>query len=152
MNKPWTSKDLAFLRKHAGLGAAELADRLGRTRRAVEQAAHRHRISLRPRGERRGTLLGQPRGVRLRDLLPADIDRKTATLVLARQEIDAEAELCPSCAQREIAVRTTGLCWPCHKRRLADVHRDLLAEQEAQRELWRTRQQLKRARDKAGAS
>ena len=49
-------------------------------------------------------------------------------------------------------MKSTGLCIPCHKRRLAEVHRELLAEREATRELWQARQALKRGRDKASAT
>lgn len=114
-------------------------------------AAGRNRISLRRKGERRGTVLGQPRGMRLRDILPDGVDRKTAELILARQQIDRDAELCPSCGRRPAAIKTTGFCLPCHKRHLASIHRDILAEEEATRELWQTRQALKRSRDRATA-
>lgn len=147
----WTTRDIAFLRANAGLGVDELARLTGRSRQAVKAAAHRSGISLRRPGERRGLLLGQPRGLRLGELLPA-ADRETAALVLARQRIDEGAELCPSCCVRPVRVKSTGLCIPCHKRRLAEVHRELLAEREATRELWQARQALKRGRDKASAT
>ena len=148
----WTTGDIAFLRANAGLGAAELSRLMERSVWSVRQAAYRNRISLRRRGERRGTLLGQDRGLRLADVLPpeATADRKLAALVLARQRIDERAELCPSCCVRPVRVRSTGLCVPCHRRRLAEVHRELLAEREATRELWQSRQALKRERDRTG--
>lgn len=149
----WTTGDIAFLRANAHLGAAELARLMERSPRAVQNAAHRQRISLRRRGERRGTLLGQDRGLRLADVLPTEAaaDRELAALVLARQRIDERAALCPSCCVRPVRVRSTGLCVPCHRRRLAEVHRELLAEREATRELWQSRQALKRGRERAGA-
>jgi len=148
----WTTRDIALLRANAPLGAVELASLLGTTPRAVRNLAHRQRISLRRRGERRGILLGQDRGLRLKDVLPAGCDRETAALVLERQKLDEEAALCPSCGHRPATVQSSGLCIPCHKRHLATVHRDLLAEQEAGRELWRARQALKRSRDRAGTA
>lgn len=148
----WTTRDIALLRANAHLGAEELAELLGATPRAVRNLAHRQRISLRRRGETRGILLGQPRDLSLTELVGARLasDRKTAALVLERGEIAGAAELCPECSARPIRVRKTGLCLPCHKRRLADAHREVLAEVEAGRELWQARQALKRAREKAG--
>jgi len=148
----WTTRDIAFLRANSGLGAAELARLLETTPRAVRNLAHRHRISLRRRGERRGILLGQDRGLRLADVAGPGLaaDRDTAALVLARQEIDRAAALCPECGHRTATVKRTGLCLPCHKRRLADAHRELLAEIEAGRDLWQARQAVKRARDRVG--
>ena len=64
--------------------------------------------------------------------------------------LDAEAELCPLCVARPIRVAATGLCRVCHLRELAEAHREAVEELEAQRELWTARQQLKRARDRAG--
>ena len=65
-------------------------------------------------------------------------------------KLDAEAELCPLCVARPIRVGATGLCRVCHLRGLAEAHREALEELEAQRELWTARQQLKRARERAG--
>lgn len=146
----WTTRDIALLRANAPLGAVELARLLETTPRAVRNLAHRQRISLRRRGERRGILLGQPRELRLSELVGERLaaDRKTAALVLERSELTAADQLCPECCARPVRVRKTGLCLPCHKRRLADAHRELLAETEAGRELWQARQALKRAREK----
>lgn len=146
----WTTADVTFLRKHAHLGVAEVSRLMGRSVGSVKEAARRHRISLRRRGERRGILLGQPRHFRLRELLPAEVDRETAALILTRQQLDEEAELCPSCGYRLATVRQTGLCLPCHKRRLAEAHREIAAELEATRDHWQAKQQSKRARDRAG--
>lgn len=148
----WTTSEIAILRSSGHLGAVAVAAMLGRSVGSVREAARRQRISLRRRGERRGVLLGQPRGVSLRELLPPEVaaDRRLAALILERQRVDADAELCPRCATRPASVRQTGLCPPCHKRRLAEVHREIVADQEASRELWQARQAVKRARDKAG--
>ena len=148
----WTTRDIALLRANAHLGAAELAGLLETTPRAVRNLASRHGISLRRRGERRGILLGQPRELRLAELVGEDLaaDRKAAALVLERCRLTEAAELCPECGRRPVRVRKAGLCLPCHRRRLADAHRELLAEAEAGRELWQARQALKRAREKAG--
>ena len=64
--------------------------------------------------------------------------------------LDAGAELCPLCVARPIRVAATGLCRVCHLRELAEAHREAIEELEAQRELWTARQQLKRARARAG--
>ena len=154
-NKPWTSKELALLRDNATRGARECAKLLDRSLPSVRCTAHRHRISLRRRGSRRGSVLGQPRGVSLRRGLREDlVGPRVAAAVAARMALDREVELCPYCAARPISVKTTGLCRTCHLHALAEAHREQLTEIEAQRALWQSRQELKRARDGArdGAS
>lgn len=148
----WTTTDIRYLREHASLGAGELAQRIGRSPAAVKRAASRFGISLRRPGSRRGSVLGQPRGVSLRRELRADLvsGRVDQELLARRLRLDAEAELCPLCVARPIRVAATGLCRVCHLRELAEAHREALEELEAQRELWTARQQLKRARDRAG--
>lgn len=145
----WTTSELAFLRANAALGAAALAALMGRSVGSVKEAARRQRVSLRRSGSRRGLLLGQPRALSLRELLPVGCDRKTAALVLARQEMDAQAALCPACARRAATVRSSGLCLACHRRRLADDLREVLAERDATRDHWQAKQALKRRRDRA---
>ncbi len=122
----WTSKDIAYLRKHAGLGPDDLAERLGRSPAAVKRAASRHRISLRRPGSRKGIVLGQPRGVSLRSDIREDLvtGRIDPALFAERLRIDREAELCPSCAMRPITVGSTGLCRVCHLKRLTEAHRE----------------------------
>ena len=140
----WTTGELQFLREHGQLGADELARRMGRTHDSVACAARRFRVSLRPPGTRTGRLLGQPRGVSLRrdmrETLLAHPD-----LVAERLRLDHEAELCPSCAMREQG--PSGLCRVCRLHRLEEVHREKLAEVEAERALWAARQRLHRARE-----
>ena len=147
----WTTTDIRYLRDHASLGAEEVARRMDRSPAAVKRAASRFRISLRRPGSRRGSVLGQPRGVSLRRQLRADlVDGRVDPEVLAsRMELDAEAELCPLCVARPIRVAATGLCKVCHLRELAERHREAIDELDAQRDLWTARQQLKRARDRA---
>ena len=81
--------------------------------------------------------------------------RIPAEAIDARIALDSGADLCPCCATREISVASSGLCRPCHLKRLAAAHRDslsdLAAEEEALRELWTCRQELKRARDVVGS-
>lgn len=60
--RPWTTQELARLRELAGNAPELIAEELGRTLSSVQMAAHRNRISLRRSGERRGLVLGQPRG------------------------------------------------------------------------------------------
>lgn len=148
----WTSRELARLRKHAPLGVAGCAEVLGRSEASVRNAAHRHRISLRREGSRRGLVMGQPRGVSLRKALREElVGGRLDGPMAERMRLDREAELCPSCAARPIAVPTTGLCGVCHTRALTQAHRDQLLLLEAKRALWTSRQQLKRARDRAAA-
>lgn len=144
--RPWTTGDLAVLRENASLGAAEVARLLGREERAVRQAAYRHRISLRRRGSRRGLVLGQPRGVSLgaelrEDLLSGKVD---AAVIARRMAADHDAELCPCCGRRPVRVEASGMCRVCHLEALAAHHLELLAEIQAQRELWTARQQVHR--------
>lgn len=160
----WTSKEVARLRTVAHLGASGAAEHLGRTMKSVRQAAARHRISLRQPGERRGLVLGQPRGVSLieardaaahtealravrEDVLagrldPADLERAARRKYLLERGV----ALCPGCARNPQENRSTGLCIPCHLRHLADGHRGLAEAREAQRELWRERQRKARRR------
>lgn len=131
---PWTGDELQILRKLAGQGAAAIAQELQRSPRAVRRQAHRMRISLRPPGERRGRILGLPRGavaarqvsariaalrtVR-REILagrldPAHIERRARLLMLGR-------EICPSCGIRPIEVRSIGFCSECQVQALGEV-------------------------------
>ena len=135
-NKPWTSREIALLRDNGALGAHQCAKLLDRSLPSVRCTAHRHRISLRRSGSRRGSVLGQPRGVSLRSELREDlVGPKVAAAMAARMALDREAELCPYCAARPITVPTTGLCRICHLHALAQAHREQLAEVEAQRAL-----------------
>ena len=47
-SRTWTPEDDATLAAHAAAGSAPLAERLGRSRRAVQKRANRLGISLRP--------------------------------------------------------------------------------------------------------
>lgn len=131
------------MRANAHLGAAALAELLERSQRSVEAAASRHRISIRRRGERRGTVLCQPRGVSLApEMRETLVD--AGALIAERLRIDHEGDLCPACGRRPQRVRSTGLCVPCHKERLAEAHREVIAEHEAQKRLWMERQRRHR--------
>ncbi|HXF73769.1 MAG TPA: hypothetical protein VNO79_14305 [Actinomycetota bacterium] len=143
-----------------------MAEALGRSVRAVQQQAHRQRISLRPPGERRGTVLGQPRGVSLRDARRAEAEARA--LAEARERVlrgeldpallDLEVRrgariargdpLCPSCS-RAPQETIRGFCRDCHLRELARAHRERAPERalEARREWDRERQRAKRRRD-----
>lgn len=149
----WTGSEIAFLRRNAAMGAAAIARELGRSVGSVEQQAYRLRISLRQRGSRRGSVLGQARGISIRAAMREDVlaGRVSATTINERLRIDREAELCPSCAVRPAAVQSSGLCRICHNHALADAHREALAVIESQRDVWQSRQELKRARDAIGA-
>jgi hypothetical protein len=149
---PWTTAEIKLLRANSSLGASALAAMLGRTPASVRRAAVRYRVSLRSPGERRGLVLGQPRGVSLKRDLRADLarDRRLAELVARNLSLPRDADLCPACARRPITVHSTGLCGVCHMKKLAEAHRDALAEIAAQRELLAARQQHRaRAEDNA---
>ena len=75
VSRPWTSKEIARLRRDRELGAAELARLLGHSVHSVKMAAYRQRITLRRPGERGGHLLGQAR----KACLPTD-QREWASL------------------------------------------------------------------------
>ncbi|MGO8683066.1 MAG: hypothetical protein ACLQUT_00570 [Thermoleophilia bacterium] len=149
---PWTTGEVAILRRNGHLGAAALAAMLGRSQASVTSAARRFRISLRRQGSRRGSVLGQPRGVSLRSEVRVSLasDRLLAALVVKRMQVDRDADLCPFCGRRPIVNHSTGLCAVCHVRKLTEAHRDALAELEARRELDAAKQMLHRAREAAG--
>ena len=146
--KPWGGNEIGYVRRNAALGAEEIAHELERSPAAVRSLAHRLRISLRRKGSRRGSVLGQARGSSIRAALRDDVlaGRVNATMIAERIRIDAEAELCPQCTARPIRVASSGLCRVCHDHALADAHREALAELEARRGVWTHRQRLKRAR------
>lgn len=146
--KPWSTREIEELRRLAHLGAAGAAAALHRSVHAVRTAAKRHRISLRQPGERRGLVLGQPRGVRatgelrrLREQIlageldPAEVEARGAAVLLG-------AELCPACAARPPEVSSTGLCRPCHLRALAHGAAHVRAEVAARR-AWDAERQRK---------
>lgn len=163
LSRSWTTSEIARLKDNANLGSAALAMLLGRSERSVVSAASRLRISLRPKGERRGHILGQPRqqswntsndGItteRLNlirdDVLAGDTDM--AALEARAREIalgDRERPVCPACVSRPQERKSTGLCETCHLRALAQAHRDDQSRRDAQRELWRARQEASRTR------
>lgn len=152
----WTTAELQILRAHAHEGAAALAVLLGRSEQSVRQAAKRLRISVRRQGERRGLILGQPRGeswagLRAHGVTPEVIDALRAGDVdpaLVEEQLRAMATgqappLCPLCS-RFPQQPSNGVCRPCHLKALADAHRERVAVDEAQRELWTQRQRKKR--------
>ncbi len=155
--RPWTSREIAELRRLAPLGARALADLLERSVGSVKRQAHRMRISLRPDGERRGTILGQPRGAaiatdrrlsKLRaDVLaglvdPARIERLGSARLLGRTD-------CPSCGIRPIEIESSGFCLECHLRALALGH-ELDQSARAANELDAARQRKHRRKTKGG--
>lgn len=158
---PWTSTEVAFVRDNADLGAAALSVALGRSVGSVKALANRNRISLRSTGERRGTLLGQPRGVRWgeqgdgsglrlgairRDVLNGDVSMTDLEARIREIALGSEKPDCPACGVRPQTRETTGLCEVCHLRALAQAHRDSEAVREAKRELWRARQESSRSK------
>lgn len=166
--KGWRSSEIVLLRQNAHLGAEAVAHLLGRSVRSVKRKAEKERISLRRVGERRGLLLGQPRGTSWVHEKVAGID--SARLAhLRRDAINREVDLgdlearvrdavlnrhrptCPWCTKRPIERATTGLCEPCHWRELARAHRDSIERDAARRDLDAARQEASRARRRAPA-
>lgn len=165
--REWTSSELAALRANAHLGAVVVAELLGRSLSSVKHQARRQRISLRVPGERRGLVLGQPRGVRWADQAKAGVPAERLTMI--REQVLAglvdmgvlEARvrdwtsgrprpICPACGQRPIERTTTGTCEVCHWTHLARAHRDEADRIEARRALDAARQSKSRASRHAG--
>ena len=147
-NHHWTTGDLAFLRANSSLGAQALSDLMERSLWSVKNAAHRHRISLRRTGSRRGAILGQPRGcsvcAELRsDVMTGKVDQE---LLARRVEVERHASMCPDCGRRPAQVAKSGLCRICHSQRLSEAHLEQLDELDSRRALWSSRQALHRAR------
>lgn len=152
---PWTSGEIAQLRAHANEGARAVAELLGRTVESVRTQARDQRISLRRSGERRGVVLGQPRGEswgsrsdtrRIREaMLLGRIDPTAVEETIARLVAEDPPPLCPLCAARW-ADHRSGVCRVCHYQALAAAHRDAEALAGAQRELWQARQEKSRTR------
>ena len=149
VSKEWTTTEARWLEANAHLGALELARLSGRSEDSIRGAAYRFRLSLRRPGSKRGTVLGQARGMSLRgeavrdDILAGKVD---PALLARRMRIDREAALCPSCGKRPQRVEASGLCLVCHRDRLTELHLEALEEHDAERALWSSRQALKRAR------
>lgn len=136
------------MRENAHLGAAEVARLLRRPVPAVKFQAHKQRISLRTHGCRRGSVLGQPRGVKLAPALRQDLVDGTvnAQLLAERMKIDAEAALCPCCGRRSVRNANAGSCLVCHLQNLTSHHLERIDEIDAQRALLTSRKALERAR------
>lgn len=162
-SRSWTSGEITLLKDNAHLGADAVALMLGRSVKSVKSAANRLRISLRPAGSKRGLILGQPRDVSwvdqgagiantrlnaIRDDVLAGVSDMAALEARAREIAlgDNERPVCPACGARPQERKSTGLCEVCHLRALAQAHRDDEAKRDAQRELWRARQEASRTR------
>ncbi len=160
--RDWTVQELQTLRANAHLGAAAVAAMLDRTVIAVQACARKHRISLRKAGERRGPILGQPKGqhwaaqiragvsverlVAIRqDVLAGTVDMATLEAKAREAVYGKPKPVCPSCGQRPIERSQTGLCEVCHWRELARAHRDEADRIEARRALDAARQEKSRA-------
>lgn len=161
--KPWTSHDIRTLKALAGtVNVASLARTLGRSISSVRAAANRHRISLRQPGSTSGLLLGQPRGVSLRDTrtlghtvtqlqamrtaaLNGDVDLEQLEQRLADQRALARgATPCPRCTIRPQR-RDHGICDVCHIKQLAKAHADLAHIDAAERDYWAKKKAAQRA-------
>jgi hypothetical protein len=141
--RPWTTSELAVMRDNAARGAEAVAELLGRSVASVRQAAHRHRISLRKHGSRKGLVLGQPRGVSLRaDLRDGLVRDRRDELLERRAQADAAAELCPCCGRRPARTRS-GFCAACTTQRITERYEELTADDDALRRLWAARQRRK---------
>lgn len=153
--RPWTVNELQVLRDNARHGVHVVALLTGRSVKSVKRAAERNRISLRRKGERRGSVLNERRpgedSARLRILDGTGdqgrVDHYVALEAAARR--GQPADLCPSCTARPVERPRTGLCHPCHLMALADAHRHDQARAEGQRQLWTERQRKHRGDDTA---
>lgn len=148
----WSSKEIAYLRKNAHLGARAIAEDLDKTVAAVKQQAHRLRLSLRKPGSKRGRcghglILGEPRtGVpaeALRDFRAVRSAVIAGTFDIAdaertvRDELAGDYELCPVCVRRQVTKQSTGLCEVCHWKKLAQQMRERNEAAEARSEYRR---------------
>ena len=151
-SRPWTSKELAYLRANSAQGATALSVALDRTRRSVVDQAVRFDVSLRQPGSRRGRVLGQLKGkhvspevrealLHARSLADPGVERETCPTCGRALAPD----LCPSCGKRAIAVERTGMCRPCS----AELQLEAYRRRVAQRDLDAARQEACRSRKKA---
>jgi hypothetical protein len=114
VGRPWTSKEIARLRRDSELSAAECARLLGRSVGSVKMAAYRQRITLRRPGERGGHLLGQARKA---CLPPEERARALADpALISRAAAERNGSLCPDCGRRPVEVAATGFCGICSTR------------------------------------
>ncbi len=156
------------MRRDCELGAAELARLLGRSVHSVKMAAYRHRITLRPPGERGGHVLGQAR----KACMPIE-ERAQAIadpVFVSRAAAARDGSVCPDCGRRPVEVTSTGFCGVCTARfidRLAidrgyepatarevvdllvDLHGPTLVAAQVDRALVAARQRRHRARRRA---
>lgn len=159
----WTSSEIKILKENASIGIKALTLLLGRSPGSIKAAANRYRISLRPASERRGIILGQPRGVVWMDQVKSGISAERLAQI-KQEALDGVLDLatleervraarsgrskpvCPSCVARPQEHSSTGLCGVCHMRALAQAHRENHIVDDAKRELWRAKQEASRAR------
>jgi hypothetical protein len=151
-SRPWTSSEIKTLRSRADQGAPMLAALLDRTPESVRSQAKRSRVSLRRRGENRGILMDQARGVSLaktlrRDLLDANLVGEGDVEFRIRE---SRGELCPECGQRpqggSQAAKRWGLCEVCSTKILIRRHVDVQDLQKSMRDLAAARQQRHRGK------
>ena len=156
------------MRRDCELGAAELARLLGRSVHSVKMAAYRHRITLRPPGERGGHVLGQARKALHADRGACSGDRRPGVRLPGCG--GARRLGCADCGRRPVEVTSTGFCGVCTARfidRLAidrgyepatarevvdllvDLHGPTLVAAQVDRALVAARQRRHRARRRA---
>jgi hypothetical protein len=134
--RPWTSKEIAQLRKLAPLGARAVAEALGRPVGSVRAQAYGQHISLRRSGERRARIMGQPRSAsfvqdpRLRELRAQDLElpgrRRRNGPSYGRNlgedlALQRDAPLCPACGARPQETRE-GWCRVCGLKQIVEVY------------------------------
>jgi hypothetical protein len=147
--RPWTTAEIAELRRLHDLGAEEVARQLGRSVESIRLQAHRQRVSLRRRGERKGRRLGR---LGLPDTEPLTAKIRRAGLDVPRfaerieQRMLAVADgtdLCPQCGVAPVEVPMTGWCRRCHRRELNAAYEHQLAELREQQRADALRQQAR---------
>ncbi len=142
---PWVASEVDTLRRLSRMGSEAIAVVLRRSRRSVERKAQREGISLRRLGERRGKAQGEGQ---VDPLLRDEIVEGRVRLAELEERVRAEpfASLCPSCALRPIEVGRTGLCKPCHAKRVLEAYEDVQEGRAASRALDAARARAYRKR------
>ncbi len=128
--RPWTISEEKALTVLASLGIALLVVIFERPSNSIRKKASRLGVSVK----------------RISEI--SDTDLTHAQLEHVRR-INGAA-LCPSCARRFAAIKSTGLCGVCHKDELIKGHHATLAELEKQREVNRLKSRVRHRRKELG--
>lgn len=153
LSRPWTSKEIRYLRGHAKEGARAIAAGLDRTVASVKQRALRMRVSLRMPGSRRGTMLGQARceswtsGENVVYRTQA-LDGALSLTLIERRILEDAANppaLCPACGRWPARHTASGLCFSCYAEERVRHYQEIEQQRRAQREIQVAAKQAERA-------